>query len=91
MVQILRKRRQVVDDFFGHLKQHFAAEFHFCAPDAPDYTNVTLLRDGECGLAILNVMALNILGLFMIWIDYVSRQVCEDLFDGDFSDGNCRN
>ena len=31
----------------------------------------TLLRDGEFGLAILNVVTSNILGLFMVWIGYV--------------------
>ena len=30
----------------------------------------TLLRDGELGLAILNVAASNILGLFMVWVGY---------------------
>ena len=28
----------------------------------------TLLRDGEFGLAILNVVTSNILGLFMVWV-----------------------
>jgi CrcB protein len=30
----------------------------------------TLLRDGDIGLAILNVIASNILGLSMVWIGY---------------------
>ena len=30
----------------------------------------TLLRDGELGLAILNMITSNILGLFMVWIGY---------------------
>src|ERR1041385_7717254 len=29
-----------------------------------------LLRDGEFGMAILNVITSNILGLFMVWIGY---------------------
>ncbi|HEX5883163.1 MAG TPA: fluoride efflux transporter CrcB [Pyrinomonadaceae bacterium] len=29
-----------------------------------------LLRDGEVGLAILNVATSNVLGLFMVWIGY---------------------
>jgi CrcB protein len=35
----------------------------------------TLLRDGEFGLAILNVIASNILGVFMVWIGYVLGRV----------------
>ena len=35
----------------------------------------TLLRDGEFGLAILNVVTSNILGLFMVWIGYVLGRV----------------
>jgi fluoride exporter len=35
----------------------------------------TLLRDGEFGFAILNVIASNILGLFMVWIGYVLGRV----------------
>lgn len=35
----------------------------------------TLLRDGEIGLAILNVVMSNILGLFMVWIGYVLGRV----------------
>ena len=35
----------------------------------------TLLRDGELGLAILNVIASNILGLSMVWIGYVLAKV----------------
>ena len=35
----------------------------------------TLLRDGEFGLAILNVTTSNILGLFMVWIGYVLGRV----------------
>ena len=31
----------------------------------------TLLRDGEIGLATLNVAVSNVLGLFMVWIGYV--------------------
>jgi len=31
----------------------------------------TLLRDGEFGLATLNVVTSNILGLFMVWVGYV--------------------
>jgi len=31
----------------------------------------TLLRDGEFGLATLNVAASNVLGLFMVWTGYV--------------------
>lgn len=31
----------------------------------------TLLRDGEYGLATLNALASNILGVFMIWVGYV--------------------
>jgi fluoride exporter len=36
---------------------------------------LTLLRDGEFGLAILNVIKSNILGLFMVWIGYVLGRV----------------
>jgi len=35
----------------------------------------TLLRDGEYGLASLNVIASNILGLFMVWLGYVLGKV----------------
>ena len=35
----------------------------------------TLLRDGEFGLAILNVATSNILGLFMVWVGYVFGKV----------------
>ena len=31
----------------------------------------TLLRDGEFGLAMLNVVTSNILGLLMVWIGYI--------------------
>ncbi|HKU74816.1 MAG TPA: fluoride efflux transporter CrcB [Pyrinomonadaceae bacterium] len=31
----------------------------------------TLLRDGAFGLATLNVVVSNVLGLFMVWIGYV--------------------
>jgi len=31
----------------------------------------TLLRDGELGLATLNVVASNVLGMFMVWTGYV--------------------
>lgn len=31
----------------------------------------TLLRDGEFGLATLNVVMSNILGLFMVWVGYI--------------------
>lgn len=31
----------------------------------------TLLRDGAMGLATLNVVVSNVLGLFMVWIGYV--------------------
>ena len=31
----------------------------------------TLLRDGELGLATLNVAMSNLLGLFMVWVGYV--------------------
>ena len=34
-----------------------------------------LLRDGEFGLAMLNVVASNILGLFMVWAGYVFGKV----------------
>lgn len=30
----------------------------------------TLLRDGELGLAILNVATSNVLGLFLVWVGY---------------------
>ncbi|HSE22861.1 MAG TPA: fluoride efflux transporter CrcB [Pyrinomonadaceae bacterium] len=36
----------------------------------------TLLRDGEIGLATLNVAVSNVLGLLMVWIGYV---VCKAL------------
>ena len=32
----------------------------------------TLLRDGQLGLATLNVAASNIFGLFMVWVGYVA-------------------
>src|SRR6476661_6059404 len=32
----------------------------------------TLLRDGQIGLATLNVAVSNVLGLFMVWIGYVA-------------------
>ena len=35
----------------------------------------TLLRNGEFGLAILNVTASNILGLLMVWVGYVVGKV----------------
>jgi len=35
----------------------------------------TLLRDGEVGLAILNVIASNVLGLSMVWVGYVVGRV----------------
>jgi CrcB protein len=35
----------------------------------------TLLRDGEFGLALLNVGASNVLGLSMIWVGYVLGRV----------------
>jgi len=35
----------------------------------------TLLRDGEFGLGILNMIASNVLGLFMVWIGYVLARV----------------
>ncbi len=35
----------------------------------------TLLRDGEFGLAILNVVTSNILGLLMVWVGYVLGRV----------------
>ena len=35
----------------------------------------SLLRDGEFGLAILNVVTSNILGLFMVWVGYVLGRV----------------
>ena len=35
----------------------------------------TLLRDGKVGLAILNVIASNMLGLSMVWIGYVVGRV----------------
>jgi len=35
----------------------------------------TLLRDGQFGLAILNVGMANVLGLFMVWIGYVLARV----------------
>ena len=36
----------------------------------------TLLRDGEFGLAMLNVITSNILGIFMVWIGYVLGRSC---------------
>ena len=30
----------------------------------------TLLRDGEFGLATLNIVVSNVLGLFMVWVGY---------------------
>ena len=35
----------------------------------------TLLRDGEYGLATLNVIASNILGVFMVWAGYTVSKV----------------
>ena len=35
----------------------------------------TLLRDGEFGLAILNVITSNILGLFMVWVGNILGRV----------------
>jgi fluoride exporter len=35
----------------------------------------TLLRDGQFGMAILNVVTSNILGLFMVWVGYVAGRV----------------
>ena len=35
----------------------------------------TLLRDGEYGLAMLNVVMSNTLGLFMVWLGYVAGKV----------------
>jgi fluoride exporter len=35
----------------------------------------TLLRDSELGLALLNVVTSNVLGLFMVWIGYVLAKV----------------
>ena len=35
----------------------------------------TLLREGQFGLAILNVGMANVLGLFMVWIGYVLARV----------------
>jgi len=35
----------------------------------------TLLRDGQFGLAILNVGMANVLGLFMVWLGYVLARV----------------
>src|SRR5215470_7111238 len=32
----------------------------------------TLLRDGEFGLATLNVAVSNVLGLFLVWVGYVA-------------------
>jgi len=32
----------------------------------------TLLRDGQLGLATLNVAASNVFGLFMVWVGYVA-------------------
>jgi CrcB protein len=35
----------------------------------------TLLRDGEYGLATLNVVTSNVLGLFMVWAGYTLGKV----------------
>lgn len=35
----------------------------------------TLLRDGEFGLAVLNVVMSNTLGLFMVWLGYALGRV----------------
>ena len=35
----------------------------------------TLLREGQFGLATLNVVTSNILGLFMVWVGYVLGRV----------------
>jgi len=35
----------------------------------------TLLRDGEFGLATLNVVTSNVLGLFMVWVGYALGKV----------------
>lgn len=35
----------------------------------------TLLRDGEVGLAIVNVVTSNTLGLFMVWVGYLFAKV----------------
>jgi fluoride ion exporter CrcB/FEX len=34
-----------------------------------------LLRDGEYGLAILNIVTSNVLGLFMMWVGYALAKV----------------
>ncbi|HKR15476.1 MAG TPA: fluoride efflux transporter CrcB [Pyrinomonadaceae bacterium] len=36
---------------------------------------LTLLRDGEYALASLNVVASNVLGVFMVWVGYVLAKV----------------
>ena len=43
----------------------------------------TLLRDGEFGLAVLNVVTANVLGLFMVWIgsDMFWAEFCEVIYD----------
>jgi fluoride exporter len=35
----------------------------------------TLLRDGDYGLALLNVIVSNTLGLFMVWLGYILSKV----------------
>jgi CrcB protein len=35
----------------------------------------TMLRDGELGLALLNVLTSNVLGLFMVWAGYLLGRV----------------
>jgi len=35
----------------------------------------TLLRDGEYGLATLNIVTSNVLGLFMVWAGYALGKV----------------
>ena len=40
-----------------------------------DLQTFTLLRDGEFGLAILNGVTSNILGLLIVWIGYVLGRV----------------
>jgi CrcB protein len=34
-----------------------------------------LLRDGEIGLALLNMVSSNVLGVFMVWVGYVLSRV----------------
>jgi fluoride exporter len=41
----------------------------------------TPLRDGQFGLAILNVVTSNILGLFMVWVGYILGKFCEGNYD----------